>query len=148
MATTASASAGMSAADFFAGGRIAARVGGGEGGKFLGQLLRAAMRTFGILPVGGADEDFAVTVAGLAMKFVDWHEEKIIGPAQISRGEFFAVRQVVAVPAAQGFVAGVCKKKFQRRRFDVAVAKDHVGLALMAGQHISGLFHICHRPSH
>jgi hypothetical protein len=45
------------------------------------------------------------------------------------RREFFAVRQMVAVPAAQGFVAGVFKQKLQRRRFDVAVAKDHVGVA-------------------
>jgi hypothetical protein len=39
------------------------------------------------------------------------------------RRQFFAVRQMVAVPAAQGGVAGVFKKKLQRRRFDVAVAK-------------------------
>jgi hypothetical protein len=32
-------------------------------------------------------------------------------------------REVVAVPAAQGIVAGVRKKKFQGWRFDVAVAK-------------------------
>jgi hypothetical protein len=38
---------------------------------------------------------------------------------------------VVAVPAGQGGVAGVGKKKWQRRRFDVAVAKNHVGFALM-----------------
>jgi hypothetical protein len=37
---------------------------------------------------------------------------------------------VVAVPAAQGGVAGVGEKKGQRRRFNVAVAKDYVGLAL------------------
>src|ERR1039458_2448027 len=36
---------------------------------------------------------------------------------------------MVAVPAAQGVVAGVREKKFQRRRFNVAVAKDHVGFA-------------------
>ena len=89
MATTASAAAGMSAADFFAGGRIAARVGGGEGRKFLCQLLRAKMRTFGIFPVGRADEDFAVALALFAMEFVDWHEGKIIGPAEISRNELF-----------------------------------------------------------
>jgi hypothetical protein len=45
--------------------------------------------------------------------------------------KFFAVRLVVAVPAGQGGVAGVGKKKWQRRRFDVAVAKHHVGFALM-----------------
>jgi hypothetical protein len=47
------------------------------------------------------------------------------------RRQFFAVRQMVAVPARQGRVAGVFKQKFQRRRFDVAVAKDHVGFALL-----------------
>lgn len=46
-----------------------------------------------------------------------------------SRRQFFAVRQMVAIPAHQGGVAGVFKKKLQRRRFDVAVAKDHVGFA-------------------
>jgi hypothetical protein len=46
-----------------------------------------------------------------------------------SRRKFFAVRLVVAVPAGQGGGAGVGKKKWQRRRFDVAVAKDHVGFA-------------------
>jgi hypothetical protein len=40
--------------------------------------------------------------------------------------------QMVAVPARQGRVAGVCKQKWQRRRLDVAVAKDHVGFALVA----------------
>ena len=34
------------------------------------------------------------------------------------------------LPARQGRVAGVFKQKFQRRRFDVAVAKDHVGFGL------------------
>ena len=37
---------------------------------------------------------------------------------------------MVAVPAAQGGVAGVGEKKWQRRRFNVAVAKYHVGFAL------------------
>jgi len=34
---------------------------------------------------------------------------------------------VVAVPAAQGGVAGVGEKKLQRRRFNVAVAKLIIG---------------------
>ncbi len=38
---------------------------------------------------------------------------------------------VVAVPAAQGVVVGVREKKLQRRRFNVAVAKHHIGFALM-----------------
>src|SRR5271154_7044261 len=48
-----------------------------------------------------------------------------------SRRQPFAVGLVVAVPAAQGGVAGVGEKKFQGRRFNVAVAKHHVGFALM-----------------
>jgi hypothetical protein len=34
---------------------------------------------------------------------------------------------VVAVPTTQGGVAGVGKKKLQRRRFNVTVAKHHIG---------------------
>src|ERR1035438_1966136 len=41
---------------------------------------------------------------------------------------------MVAVPAAQGLVAGVREKKFQRRRFHVAVAKNHVEFTLMSGR--------------
>ena len=41
---------------------------------------------------------------------------------------------MVAIPATQRRVAGVFKQKFQRRRFDVAVAKDHVGFGLVAGE--------------
>jgi hypothetical protein len=37
---------------------------------------------------------------------------------------------MVVVPAHQGRIAGVFKKKFQRRRFDVAVAEGDVGFAL------------------
>jgi hypothetical protein len=50
-----------------------------------------------------------------------------------SRRQFFAMRLVVAVPAAQGFVAGVGKKILQRGRFHMAVAKHHVRFALMTG---------------
>ena len=45
------------------------------------------------------------------------------------RRQFFAVGQVIAVPTNERCVAGVFKQKFQRGRFDVAVAKDHVGFA-------------------
>ena len=48
------------------------------------------------------------------------------------RSQSFAMRQVIAVPAAQGGVAGVGKQKLQRWRFNVAVAKHHVESALMA----------------
>ena len=49
------------------------------------------------------------------------------------RGKPFTVGLVVAVPAAEGGVAGVGKQKLQRRRFNVAVAEDYVGFALVAG---------------
>jgi len=64
-----------------------------------------------------------------------------------SRRQFFAVRQMVAIPAHQGGVAGVFKKKLQRRRFDVAVAKDHVGFALVAGKGVSIVFIFYVRPT-
>jgi hypothetical protein len=37
--------------------------------------------------------------------------------------QFFAMRQMVAIPANQSRVAGVFKQELQRWRFDVAVAK-------------------------
>ena len=52
MRVTPAAATMMSTAAIFAGRRIAARVGRGEGGKLLRQLLRAAMRALRILPVG------------------------------------------------------------------------------------------------
>jgi len=55
---------------------------------------------------------------------------------------------MVAVPADQSGVAGVFKKKLQRRRFDVAVAKHHVGFVLMAQIHFIKIIrlavHKCH----
>jgi hypothetical protein len=45
------------------------------------------MRTPGPLPIAGADEDFTVAPALLAMEFVNWHEERIIGGAKISSGK-------------------------------------------------------------
>jgi hypothetical protein len=48
-------------------------------------------------------------------------------PAGKSWSQAFAVGLVVAVPAAQGGIAGVGEKEWQRRRFNVAVAKHHVG---------------------
>jgi len=83
MVATAAATVMAAGGGDFAGCRRTAGAGGGEGGKFLGQLLRAAMRTFGIFPVGRADEDFAVALAGFAMEFVDRHEG--IVAADVSR---------------------------------------------------------------
>ena len=53
------------------------------------------------------------------------------------------MRQMVSIPSHQGFVAGVFKQKFQCRRFDVAVAKDHVGFALVAGVSSSSVEKSC-----
>ena len=58
-----------------------------EGGKFLVQPGRAAVRTFRPAPVGGAHEDFAVAFALAAMKFVEGHGGKIMGAAQSSSAE-------------------------------------------------------------
>jgi hypothetical protein len=83
----ASAAATMTAAGAFAGRGISARASRGEGGEFLRQLLRAAMRAFGILPVGGADEDFTVALALPAMEFVDGHKRKVTGGGKNSSAE-------------------------------------------------------------
>ena len=90
----------------------AAGTGCREDGKFLGQFRRAAMRAGRALPIRRADEDFAVASALFAMEFIDRHDVRIISAFGISRCEFFAMRQMVAVPADQGGIAGVFKKKF------------------------------------
>jgi hypothetical protein len=56
---------------------VAGGAGGGEDGKFLGQLLGAAVRALGSLPSAGTDEDFAVAPALFAMEFVNRHGKKI-----------------------------------------------------------------------
>jgi len=78
----ATTSATMSAAGFFA-RRSFTGTGRGKRGKFLGQFLRAAVRTLGGLPVHRTDEDFAVALALFAMKFVNRHEGKITGAAKM-----------------------------------------------------------------
>jgi len=45
-----------------------------------------------------------------------------------SRSQPFAVGLVVAVPAAEGVVAGVGEQELPRRRFNVDSVKDHGGL--------------------
>ena len=64
---------------------FAAAASRGEGGKFLGQFLRAAMRAPGFFPIGRADEDFAVAPALPAMKFVNRHGWKLFGGARLRR---------------------------------------------------------------
>ncbi len=59
-------------------------------------------------------------------------------PRMKLRRQAFAVGLVVAVPAAQSGGAGVGKKKWQRRRFNVAVAKlaiKHTGQITSAVNH-------------
>lgn len=59
---------------------------------------------------------------------------KLLPPAIAAlRRKFFAMRLVIAIQTNQRRVARIFKEKFQRWRFDVAVAKDHVGVALVAG---------------
>ena len=65
--------------------------GGCEDGKLLGQFGRATMRTGGAFPIAGADEDFAVALAFLAMKLVNRHWLKITGTAKISSGSQFTL---------------------------------------------------------
>ena len=60
--------------------------------------------------------------------------------SEASRSQAFVVGLVVAVPAAEGGVAGVGKQKGQRRRFNGAIAKDPVGyLELSDADSICGL---------
>jgi len=68
------AAAGMAATAVAGRFGITTGAGGSKGGKLLGQFLRVAMRTFGVFPVSGADKDFAVVPAFLAMEFVNRHE--------------------------------------------------------------------------
>src|SRR5579859_8101477 len=49
----------------------------GEDRKLLGQLGRAAMRADRAFPIAGTNEDFAVVLAFLAMKFVNRHAQKV-----------------------------------------------------------------------
>src|ERR1039458_3791521 len=75
MVVAAAAATAMSAAALGVARFLAARR--REGGKLLGDFRGTAMRAFRPLPVGGADEDFAVVFALGAMKFVNRHEGSI-----------------------------------------------------------------------
>ena len=74
----------VSAAAGFFGGRTFPGVGRGEGGKFLVQHGGTAMRTLRPAPIGGAHQYLAVLLTFPTMKFVDWHEDKIISEAENS----------------------------------------------------------------
>ncbi len=74
MTAASTTAAAMAAARRFAGG--SGRAGGGKGGEFLRELFRAAMGAFGIFPVAGADEQFAVLPAFFTMKLIYRHDSK------------------------------------------------------------------------
>ena len=77
MIVAAAAATAMSAAALRVARFLAARR--RESRKLLGDFRGAAVRAFRPLPVGRADEDFAVVFALGAMEFVDWHGMKISG---------------------------------------------------------------------
>ena len=62
----------------------------GERGKFLRQLRRTAVRALRSLPVGGTDQNLAVLLALLAMKFVNRHDERIATAAANSSRDDYA----------------------------------------------------------
>jgi hypothetical protein len=66
---------------------IAAGIGRGKDGKFLGQLFGTAVRALGSLPIAGAHQYLAVAGALLTMKFVNRHGNRIIGGEKISSGK-------------------------------------------------------------
>ena len=109
MRVATAAAAIMSAAAGFPAGRAFSGAGRGEGGKFLVQLGGAAVRAFRPAPVGGAHEDFAVALALPAVKFVDRHGRKVVGPAENSRsdgreaGASRVVEFASALPGRRGY---------------------------------------------
>jgi len=88
VAMAAAAAAAGPAAGFAGRGGIAA-TGRREGGKFLVQLRRAAMRAFCPAPVGGANQDFAVAFALPAMKFVNRHGQESISSGEKFKHDYF-----------------------------------------------------------
>jgi|SRR5690348_4147662 len=103
MAATIAAAGGLCRMRFTAGRR--------ENGKFLGQLGRAAMRTFSSFPVTGTDKDFAVALAFLAMKFVNRHEPKITGTTEISS------ESPLTFPPTRSSQLELAQNSFQRGRY-------------------------------
>lgn len=67
-------------------GLIATGPTGGEHGELLLQVRGTAVRAGRALPPGGAHQDFAVTLALRAMKFVDRHGRRIAGTRRTSSG--------------------------------------------------------------
>ena len=58
--------------------------------------------------------------------------DKVEDAASHLRWEHVLMRQVVTVPSNQSRIAGVLKEEFQRRRFDMSVAKNYVDFVLVA----------------
>jgi hypothetical protein len=64
----------------------AASDGGSKDGEFLGKLGRAAVRALAALPTARANQDFAVLLATVAVKFVNRHEATIpVHPTELKR---------------------------------------------------------------
>jgi hypothetical protein len=82
MTAASTTAAAMAAARGFAGNSCAR---GGKGGEFLREFFRAAMRAFGIFPVTGTDEQFAVLSAFSTMKLVYRHRRILFQGNKISR---------------------------------------------------------------
>ncbi|HZI30725.1 MAG TPA: hypothetical protein VFF11_00185, partial [Candidatus Binatia bacterium] len=55
---------------------------------------------------------------------------------------------MVAIPTAQSSVTGVFEKIFQLWRFNVAVAKHHIGFALMTGKCVPVFFQVGQIETH
>jgi hypothetical protein len=84
MRSPATAAATAAAPGFTRGSFPGAAGAGSEHGELLGEFCRAAMRTPGSRPIGGANKDFAVPLALAAMKFVNWHGLSISIPHENS----------------------------------------------------------------
>jgi hypothetical protein len=91
MAAAPAAAAAMASVAVFFGRGFHSHSRGGERGKLLIQLARTAVRTFRSLPVGGADQDFAVAFALPAMKLVNWHGYEIRPPGQKLKRDGFRI---------------------------------------------------------
>ena len=69
-------------------------------------------------------------------------------PDAKSLRQLLTMRLMVTIPSAQGGVARVIEKKFQGRRFDVTVAEQHVGFALVARKRVPPSCHLTRGSSH
>ena len=61
--------------------------GGGEDGQLFAELLGSAVRARRAFPVGGTDENLAVTVTVSTVKFVYWHADIIAGFCEPQRAQ-------------------------------------------------------------